>query len=105
MTTANNTRSIASDTTSANHATAKAAPKTGRRDQLIKLLRRKSGVDLPAISETFGWQPHSARAALSGLRKAGIDVIREVPAKGKPARYRIEQAKLAPHAAEMVDAG
>lgn len=60
-----------------------------RRDQLIRMLRRKTGADAPAISERMGWRPHSTRAALSGLRKAGFEIEATKPAKGGPTRYRI----------------
>lgn len=48
---------------------------------LRKLLSRKSGADLTALQSATGWQPHSVRAALSGLRKAGYTIDRAVPAK------------------------
>ena len=56
------------------------------------MLSRKNGADVVAISKAFGWQPHTTRAALSGLRKAGYMVIRSTARTGKPARYRISQA-------------
>ena len=57
---------------------------------LRKLLSRKAGADLVALQATTGWQAHSVRAALSGLRKAGYSVDRSDPAKpgGAPV-YRI----------------
>ena len=45
-----------------------------------RLLSRKSGADLAALQEATGWQPHSVRAALSTLRKAGYTIDR-IPAK------------------------
>lgn len=42
-----------------------------RTEQLRILLRRKSGATCTELQEKFGWQPHTARAAISGLRKAG----------------------------------
>jgi len=56
---------------------------------LEQMLRRKSGADVAAISEKFGWQPHTVRAALSEFRKAGLDVVRDAPSNDRPARYRI----------------
>lgn len=47
-----------------------------RRDQLIKMLTRTSGATIAQMQDAFGWQPHSARAALSGLRKAGQEIDR-----------------------------
>jgi len=45
---------------------------------------------LLALQSAMGWQPHSVRAALSGLRKAGYIIDRTDPAKpGGTATYRI----------------
>ena len=57
--------------------------------QLIKLLGRKSGADIAALSDKLGWQQHTTRAALSGLRKAGYEVTHATSANGGPAKYRI----------------
>ncbi len=57
---------------------------------LRKLLNRKAGADIAALQSATGWQPHSVRAALSGLRKAGYTLDRIDPAKsGGGAIYRI----------------
>ena len=57
---------------------------------LRRLLTRKAGADLAALQSATGWQPHSVRAALSGLRKAGYGIDRTNPAKpGDTAIYRI----------------
>ncbi|MCI2400811.1 DUF3489 domain-containing protein [Aliiroseovarius sp. N1Y82] len=69
-------------------AAAKAArAKPTRREQLAKLLSRKSGASIAQIQKTFGWQPHSARAAISALRKAGTEIERSDTDKGSV--YRI----------------
>ena len=89
-------KSISADTTNS-HVGAK--PRQGARDRrttrkvlLIRLLSRKNGADVTTISKAFGWQPHTTRAALSGLRKDGHELIRDADGKAKPARYRISQA-------------
>jgi Protein of unknown function (DUF3489) len=52
-----------------------AAPKPlSKQAQVIALLERPEGVALAAIVASTGWQPHSARAVLSGLRKDGYDI-------------------------------
>ena len=82
-------------------------PKT-KKAQLIQLLSRKAGADVAMISDKLGWQTHTTRAALSGLRKAGYEVVGEKPDEGKPKRYRISAmpAKVAETAlAEATDAG
>jgi len=57
---------------------------------LRRLLTRKNGADLAALQLATGWQPHSVRAALSGLRKAGFSIERTDAAKpGGTATYRI----------------
>ena len=65
------------------------AAKPTKKSQLITLLRAKGGKDIAAISETFGWQQHTTRAALSGLRKAGFEITRQTPRSGGAARYGI----------------
>lgn len=56
---------------------------------LRKLLSRKAGADLAALQSATGWQPHSVRAAMSGLRKAGYTIDRADPAKPGGTVYRI----------------
>jgi hypothetical protein len=57
---------------------------------LRKLLTRKNGADLAALQSVTGWKPHSVRAGLSGLRKAGFIIDRTDAAKpGGTATYRI----------------
>lgn len=57
---------------------------------LRRLLSRRLGADLATLQSTTGWQPHSVRAALSGLRKAGYIIERTEAAKsGDTTIYRI----------------
>ncbi|WP_217350600.1 DUF3489 domain-containing protein [Ruegeria sp. HKCCD7255] len=58
-----------------------------RQQQLHKLLSRKCGATIAQIQSVFGWQPHSARAAISMMRKAGHTVERSGSDKGTV--YRI----------------
>ena len=69
-------------------APAPAAPKS-KKDQLIDLLRAKGGADVRALSDTLGWQAHTVRAALTGLRKAGVAVEKLPAREGELTRYRI----------------
>jgi predicted ArsR family transcriptional regulator len=57
---------------------------------LRRLLNRKSGATVPALQKATGWQAHSVRAAMSGLRKTGFTIARTDPAnpRGAPV-YRI----------------
>lgn len=54
-----------------------AQPVTGKvtkRDQLAALVIRDEGATLDQIIAATGWLPHTTRAALTGLRKAGYAV-------------------------------
>lgn len=55
---------------------------------VIRLLSRAKGATIAEIAEPTGWQPHSTRAYLSGLRKKRQTVIREQRKTGETA-YRI----------------
>lgn len=48
--------------------------KQTKTDRLREMLAKPNGATLEAICKVTGWQPHSARAALSGLRKAGYTI-------------------------------
>lgn len=63
--------------------------KQTKADKVRKLLARPSGATLDAICKATGWQPHSARAALSGLRKAGCLIERETGTGKSGSVYRI----------------
>ena len=41
---------------------------------LIEMLQSKNGATIDEIMKATDWQPHSARAMISGLRKAGFEV-------------------------------
>jgi predicted ArsR family transcriptional regulator len=64
-------------------ATKKASPPATKRAQIEVLLRRKKGAKLADLQKTTGWQAHSIRAALSGLRKKGITVKADKNTKGE----------------------
>lgn len=68
-------------------------PPRTKRAELIRLLRRKSGAELKAITRQLEWQPHSVRAAISGLRKIGYTVERTDSSRpGGNTRYRLTGA-------------
>lgn len=66
-----------------------AKAKTTKINMVRKMLHRKGGVTIDAISKATGWQAHSVRAALSGLRKTGEEIERIEGVDGDPARYRM----------------
>ena len=52
-----------------------------------RLLARKAGATVEQISAATGWQPHTCRAFMSGLRKKGWEILRET-GKGGMSVYR-----------------
>jgi len=48
-----------------------------------KLLARAKGATLAEMMDATGWQPHSTRAFLTGLRKRGSDLVRECRTNGE----------------------
>ncbi len=46
-------------------------PRPSKIEAVVELLRRSEGATLGEITDETGWQPHSARAVLTGLRKKG----------------------------------
>lgn len=57
---------------------------------VIALLKRAKGARLDEICKTTKWQPHSARAFLTGLRTKGFVLTREQSC-GDGTAYRITQ--------------
>ena len=86
--------------------------KVSKKDQLIRMLQTRNGVDAAAISRKLGWQVHTTRAAITRLKQAGHEVVAEKPDPAKPTRYRIVSepaadgaAPAAAPASETADAG
>ena len=67
-------------------------------DQVSKLLRRPRGATITELCAAVGWQPHSVRALLSGLRKRGTNLIRETRKTGEGS-YRTVAAEVEGHEA------
>ena len=51
-------------------------------DAILKLLRRPKGATITQLQKATGWQSHSVRAALTGLRKKDHDIKRGKNDKG-----------------------
>ena len=70
---------------------------------LIDMLKREEGASLAAIVEATGWQSHTTRAALTGLRKKGHAIERF---RGDDeTRYRIVTASAEAPVDEAYSAG
>ncbi|GGL50726.1 DUF3489 domain-containing protein [Wenxinia marina] len=63
--------------------------------QVRDLLTRPEGATLADLCAATGWQPHSARAALSRLRKDGTAIERTAGESGAASIYRIAAAGAA----------
>lgn len=63
-----------------------AAPREKRQTKALNMeamLSRKSGATLDQMGEATGWQVHTCRAFMSGLRKKGREIVRETGKAGK----------------------
>ena len=72
-------------------AAAKASTKPASKiDQVTALLERKQGATLEEMTDATGWQPHSARAVLTGLRKKDHAIVKSK--RDDLTSYRITEA-------------
>jgi DNA-binding CsgD family transcriptional regulator len=69
-------------------------PASTKRAQLIDLLERSEGATVAEIGQRLGWLPHTVRAAITGLRKAGREVTRTKNADDR-SLYRLVSIKTA----------
>jgi len=76
-----------------------APARTSKSASVAKLLARLKGATVDEMITATGWQPHSVRAFLSGLRKRGQVLIREERKDGRSA-YRIGVAPAPPGESE-----
>ncbi len=67
----------------------RAPRRTTKGDRLVRLLKAGSGRDIATLSRDLGWLPHTTRAALTRLRRAGYDIEKLPPQKNGGSRYRI----------------
>ena len=74
---------------SATAAPTATAPRQGTKiARVIELLQRDQGARLEELIAATGWLPHTARAALTGLRHRGYDVRLERGETGRASVYR-----------------
>jgi len=69
-------------------AKAKAASPATKKELMTSLLGRAQGASIADLTVATGWLPHTTRAALSGLRKAGRKLVRDKAETGE-SRYRL----------------
>jgi hypothetical protein len=48
-----------------------------KKGSILALLQRPKGAAISELIEATGWQVHSVRAALTGLRKEGTELVRD----------------------------
>src|SRR5258707_14301235 len=66
-----------------------AAPaRSSKKATILALLQRPTGAAIGDLTEATGWQGHSVRAALTGLRKEGKELVR-VKDAGAVTHYRL----------------
>ena len=65
--------------------------RTSKKATIEALVRRTEGAAITELMTATGWQEHSIRAALTGLRKAGHVITRE-RLDDSGTRYRIAKA-------------
>lgn len=51
--------------------------RTTKQSLVLAMLRSEHGATLARIVEATGWQPHTTRAALTGLRKKGHTIVKD----------------------------
>jgi hypothetical protein len=61
---------------------------------VIELLQSSDGVTLAELVANTGWLPHTARAALTGLRKRGYAVVIDRADRARGSVYRIEPSEV-----------
>lgn len=66
-------------------------PRAGsKRKLVIALMQRDGGATIGDLMEATGWLPHTTRAALTGLRKGGVGIVRTRDPQADASVYRIE---------------
>ena len=72
------------------------AVKPTKLETISKQLHRPAGVNIVQLQKVTGWQSHSIRAALTGLRKKGLAIERSKSAKGDTVYRRRPISSAAP---------
>jgi hypothetical protein len=56
--------------------------RSSKKAAIVALLDRPNGAAISDLTKATGWQVHSVRAALTGLRKEGKELVRDKDAAG-----------------------
>ena len=80
-------KSNAAEGRAASSEEASAAKRETKIGNVIALLERKEGATLDEMTGATGWQKHTTRAAMTGLRKKGHEITRDK--RGDVTCYRI----------------
>ena len=67
--------------------------------KVILMLSQDEGITVQEISKAMGWLPHTTRAALTGLGKRGVSILRDKILGKRGSSYRIEVPAKANRAA------
>jgi hypothetical protein len=59
-----------------------APARTSKKAVIVALIERPNGAAIGDLTAATGWQVHSVRAALTGLRKEGKELVRAKDAAG-----------------------
>ncbi len=70
---------------------AAATARPSKKAIILTLLQRPTGAAIGDLTEATGWQGHSVRAALTGLRKEGKELVRGKD-QGGVTHYRLAAA-------------
>lgn len=84
------TAKAASSRASKTRSSARSA-RPSKKGAILALLQRPKGAAINDLIEATGWQVHSVRAALTGLRKEGKELLRDKDAAGVT-HYRLAVA-------------
>lgn len=63
-------------------------------ETVLRLLRKSKGASIVQLQSVTDWQPHSIRAAITKLRKAGHEIDRRCVGTGS--RYYITRPETKP---------
>jgi Protein of unknown function (DUF3489) len=61
-----------------------------KKGTILALLKRPRGAAISELTAATGWQSHSVRAVLTGLRKEGRELLRDKDDAGAT-RYRVTE--------------